>query len=189
MALSGWCSGEASVGGVRRAWGAVLAIRAVGGLVHHGRHHEARIGDAQTPDLADMLVRDLAIEDLVAHLEEDFASKERIGACLVGRADSLDLECLSDVLQAGLVFKLLQDLSTTRIARSKKTRVVELDGMLHQVLHIVRRGEVELHLVVKVDLVVREGRADEKFGEVTKVVAAVERDPSHVIETHEAGGD
>lgn len=55
-----------------------VGIRATGSsLVHHRGHDEvAGVGDPEAPDLADVLVGYLAVEDLVPHLEKDLASKQ-----------------------------------------------------------------------------------------------------------------
>ncbi len=66
---------------------------------------------------------------------------------------------------------------------------MQLDGVLHEVLNVIRRGKVELHNLVKLDLVAGERAAHEELGEVAKVVAAVEADPADVVEADEARRD
>lgn len=156
----------------------------IAALAHHG-HGYADVGDAQAPDLAEVVVGNLTVEYSVAHLEEDLAGEQGIRASLVSRPDALNLESFRNILQARLVLKLLQDFSGARVGGGEHPIVVKLDGELHQVLHVICHGEIQLHLVVKVHLIVWKGCADEQLCEIAKVVATVEGYPSDVIEAYQ----
>lgn len=129
VGLCGRCAGEAGVRGVGRARGAVLVGVGTGPLIlrgascravaaaHHVAHEETAIGYAETPDLAYVVLGDVALEDLVADLEEDLARDESIRAGLVSRADALYLERLGNVLETGLGLELMENVRGLSIAR------------------------------------------------------------------------
>ena len=72
-----WRSSKADTSSVRCAGRAVFLLCLIVGVVQHARHYEA-IRNSETPNFANMLFRDMAIEDSVPHLEEDLASEKRV---------------------------------------------------------------------------------------------------------------
>ena len=137
--------------------------------------------EAQAPYHVHVLFWDLAVVETVAHSEEDLAGELGVGATLVSWADTLDLEDLGEVLKTGFRLELLEDIDGVVVDRSDLSAGVALDGSLHEVLDIVDRWEELLHEHLERGLVLWKRRADHELGEVSKVVAPVEGDPSDVL--------